>query len=440
MHVIWAFVAFVAVCAACAAVMGARFLAWPGVRVANVKRHANASSCAIMQVPGGDSVSMVLHNAMPDHSGVYNPSCAFVSSAQPDSARKELVTTARISTFTFCPGANILQHISRPFDFVGITMGGRAYQVLVPDAWATDDAAVAWRDSGGSGEWEIVAGTIAVSEKVMIMRQWAYEDPRVLELAPGVLGIVVSIQSPNKHYIRVALLVVVMPSCTASASPSPSAVAIESHEPSILTPQSLVLFPTRGQNTKNWMARVFDGRIYFVVNVHPQNVVSLALDDVLRARHIVVLEPRVDMTHGTSAGANDWRGNTVLVPLSSDLISIVHRKHYDMWHWGQWGIKAWGATFEHAFARFDATPPFAVRSVSRSFVIRPTLPEGARAQFVFCTGLAPIPDTLQFLVTFGVDDCYEASCVFEQSEIDALFSFSKTGDDAICVKDVLVSV
>jgi hypothetical protein len=462
----WGVVALVAAVVLCVAILGLRLLAWPGKRVPNITSCAQGS-CATLHIPGGAPVLLPLADKVPAHASVYNPSCAFVTlpSDPSDSAglgsytdedtdkdteqqqAAVLATAARISTYSFCPGGHVGYLSSPPFDSVGVTIAGRAFQVLVPPAWINEAAADAWQRSDGSGEWESVRGRVSPAEKLRIMRAWGLEDPRVIELAPGVLGIIVSIQSPDKHYIRVALMVVRVPSRAelfASHNPHESHDPHESHESHVLTPQALILMPSRGQNTKNWMAYVDResgrqeggeaGRLYFVTHVHPQTVVSLSLAHVLSARAIAVLEPRVDLeAHVNSNVPSGWRGNSALVPFcdpkdgSDALLGIVHLKHYDAWHWGQWGVKAWGATFEHAFALFDAAPPFRVRAVSRPFVVRPTIPHAAPVQFVFCTGLAqqPPPHADAFWVTFGVDDCYEASCTFNRAEIHELLAAAR---------------
>lgn len=455
-------IVFFLVFVVCVVAYVSRFAVWYGKRAPNVvasdglgtralllqhsPRATNAND--VKAEANAPPLELSMQTSMPPYSAVYNTSCAYTSGGAQGvwgstSAPPQLVTASRISTYTFCPGANILQHWDRQQDAVAITIGGRAYEVVVPSEWIDESAATAWSASGGSGEWESVAGTIPVQEKIKCMRDCGLEDPRVLELTPGTLGIVVSLQSRSQHYIRVALLVLQAP---LSGDARAAALPIE--------PEALILMPARGGNTKNWMARVHNDRVYFITHVHPQTIVSLALHDVCNAKRLVVLEPRVDVERVSRLDVPPvWRGNSVLVPYSSAsasastststsaldsstglLISIVHQKHSNPMQWGRWGVKAWGAVFEHAFALFDAAPPFALRAVSRSFQILPQMPYGASAQFVFCTGLAPIPfdpfnhfDDKHFLVTFGVDDCYEASCVFSVDEIDALFdSSSKT--------------
>lgn len=408
----------------CICVHMTRYLAWPGAQITRIAPCASESGkCATLRVPGDPSqqLQLELHTPFPSYAAVYNPSCAYISV---DGAQTpELITATRISSYTFCPGANISQHYAQQFDGIGVTWMGRAFQVHIPDAWFDERAAHEWQASGGSGEY---GPALSVSKKKDIMRQWRIEDPRVFELASGVLGLLTSISTNDQHCIRMVLLVVRLP-----RAPT---------ESSLLTPQSVILFPVQGGNTKNWMARVSNERIYLIVHVQPQTTLSLSLEDVLHASKMVVLQPRVDLENDTSAGVPPgWRGNTSLVPSTiggrPQFIAIVHLKHNDPVQWGRWGIKAWGAMFEHAFARFDVEPPFRVRAVSRSFRIEPQMPLGAPSQFVFCTGLALIPETSQGLVTFGVDDCYEASCVFEHDEIELLFDAAST---ATVVKHVVV--
>lgn len=69
--------------------------------------------------------------------------------------------------------------------------------MLVPPDWVDEAAAAAWQRSDGSGEWESVRGRVPPPEKLRIMREWGLEDPRVVELVPGTLGMVVSVQSAD---------------------------------------------------------------------------------------------------------------------------------------------------------------------------------------------------------------------------------------------------
>ena len=426
-------------------------------RVARAFPAFNADADADADAANGHVVRLRGDHRITPNAAVFNPSVALVPSASTVASQKPVwrsVSTSRLSNFSFCPGRHLSSMLAYPYgvvDHVIVVADDDARILRVPSQWWTPDVASAWFSAN-------LASTSTTSLKAL--QESTLQDARPFALAPDVLGIVCTLNQPPLK-ARIALAVVRLPFAQSFTQ------LFDTGEDRV-EPDALILFADEDAATpqKNWMPRVNADALYFVKHVHPQAVVSVPLAPLLRARGVVIVHPEsVPLPlPGSSPSAVSaarallsvaprvWRGSSQLIPFGRiALLGMVHRRH---------GTLPWFAPlqdesgfdtgerlrFTHAFALFDATPPFVLRALSRPFRITARTPNGAAANFAFVSGLCDVrnsnsnaenaehaDDQPTLLISCGVDDCYEGVMVLSPRVVQGMFAeaepFNPTMDE-----------
>lgn len=331
---------------------------------------------------------------MPDISpkfSTYNASVALVARASAGEAVAR-VTTTRASSFTYCPGGHIVSWLAPVVDHVIVTVDDTPYRLVVPPDMAT----ALW------GRPDVKTSGL--------------QDARPFELAPGVVGLAcTAMRAQGASHERMALVTLELPSSSSSTYPPPPHADGDGANSRVLSPTAILLLgPADAHPQKNWMPHTYGRRVYWVKYVAPQTVVSLSLDDILGARGVAVLEPRVDLDAAptpTPPTRFAWRGSTPLIDWvhGASLLSVVHRK-----------ASPWRPLYDHAFAVFDAVPPFNLRAISRALRL-----EVPGTKFTFVAGLARDPDAPAgdtYIVTLGADDCSVERAVVDGAAIRQLLA------------------
>ena len=335
------------------------------------------------------------------------------------------VSTSRISSYTFCPGTRIYDlYLAPPMvGGVNVVVDGDPRFFVIPKAWWTPEANDAWT-TNHPGLKRAFARTPRLQDTLL-------EDPRPFALAPGVLGVIcVVFDVASSTRQRMAVLVARLP--LQSRAPGSVDDACE--------PDAIVLLKdSESQVQKNWLPIVHGASVFFYKHTVPhQLLLEVPLATFLHARGAVVAAPRVfhdapvDRVALTlSHKSQTWRGSSQIIPLvpsaperglvcvlharalSSSLYDLVFTRHRNLTQ----------LRYSQVLALFESTPPFRVQRISRVFVFDVIkTPSGDDGEFVYISGLCAephVPDS--FLMSYGVDDCYEGVLRVSRAQMDALF-------------------
>lgn len=254
----------------------------------------------------------------------------------------------------------------------------------------------------------------SISARVALPKSWSssintlrgLEDPRVLSLADGVIGLLCTLYPEPRKACAMSLVILRLPDIQP--------------EDGFLFPCAVIqlLPPPSGASgiEKNWIGAVHNDRIYMIRHVSPQQTVSVSLDEALQARGMLSwivrneepLLPEVNLVSDRRI-----RGSSPLIRHTlydtRVMLAVVHMRR------SMHGIMRGSPNYDFAFIAADTTPPFTVRKMSRLFRISPS-----QGSFAYIAGLRF--DEHGAILNMGVDDCDSTSMSIPTSQVEELFN------------------